>query len=387
MKHIILLLFTGLLINTLSSCKDKDLTRGLLEQCSVVATRQIINMEDTLVVCDVAAVKESFTLPLSQLVDSFEVVQLENTDGALMKSGPTTISNNYIGIHNFNDTPYKLFNRKGKFIRDIGSFGQGPGEYQMLYDDQIDEKNDRIYLLPWTTRKILVYDLKGNYLNEIPLPYMVSKGQIFVDTSHKQVSIINISFNNTDNPVAWLQDFEGNIIHVIKASYLQQEPDYSNEITSNKSGNSKIGDFYISPVLPTVDSLYYYHSSENRFHPVFTATYGSDIIPVHFLYEFSKYYMVELLGQSTDPNYTMSPDKRIIVDKETLKGGYCKIEIDQLGGIPFKGFVSFFRYGYFVENIEPTILLEQIKAKLADSTQLSAIEKEQLNNLKKKYIR
>lgn len=34
----------------------------------------------------------------------------------------------------------QAFDRKGYFITMIGSIGQGPGEYQTIYDAQIDEK-------------------------------------------------------------------------------------------------------------------------------------------------------------------------------------------------------------------------------------------------------
>lgn len=105
-------------MTTSLSCKDKEASGGLFDQCSVIATRKVMD-GDTLIACDVAAVKESFLLPLSQLVDSFEIVRLENIDEALVNGGHITLSENYIGIRNYESGSYKLFNRQGKFIHTI----------------------------------------------------------------------------------------------------------------------------------------------------------------------------------------------------------------------------------------------------------------------------
>lgn len=375
MKHIILLLFTGVLLHTLSSCKDKDLTRGVLEQCSVIATRQIINTEDTLVVCDVTAVKESFSLPLSLLIDSFEVVRLENTDAALINGGHVSVSKKYIGIRNYENGPYKLFSRQGKLIGTIGKVGQGPGEYGLLCDDLIDEESNCIYLFPRTSKHILVYDLEGNYLRNIPLPRLVHKGFFSVNTSNSQVCIINLPFINT--PVSWLQDFDGKVVHEKLVDQLQLEPDYSNEILGNRLCDSSMA-FSLCYNIPTSDSLYHYNWKENIIKPVFTATFNENI-PIHCLYELPSYYIIGILGASTDPKYTATINKRIIIDKKTLRGGYYQLIIDQWGGIPFEGDDYYNEYGC-ISNIEPGKLLEQIERRLTDNSS-SSNDKKLLKNL------
>lgn len=70
-----------------------------------ILLEQIINTEDTLMVCDVAAVKESLSLPLSLLINSFEVVRLENTDAALINGGHVSVSKKHIGIRNYENGP------------------------------------------------------------------------------------------------------------------------------------------------------------------------------------------------------------------------------------------------------------------------------------------
>lgn len=57
-----------------------------------------------------------------------------------------------------------LFNRSGKFIRQIGSKGKGRGEY--LYLEDFGVINDKIFLLAGLDRKLLVYDFNGNLKRE-----------------------------------------------------------------------------------------------------------------------------------------------------------------------------------------------------------------------------
>ena len=103
---------------------------------------------------------DEVTISFSNLVEGCEMVQLDNQDEALLNRRPfTTVSEKYIGIRADNQ-PYKLFDRSGKFICNVGAIGRGPGEYTILaYDDIIDDNNELIYIAPFTGNKILVYKI------------------------------------------------------------------------------------------------------------------------------------------------------------------------------------------------------------------------------------
>jgi hypothetical protein len=55
-----------------------------------------------------------------------------------------------------------LFHTNGQFIRQVGSHGQGPGEYLTCSDVEIDRKKREIIIAD--TEKLLFYDLDGNFL-------------------------------------------------------------------------------------------------------------------------------------------------------------------------------------------------------------------------------
>ena len=134
-----------------ASCKsngnDGDYTQWI-EKCSVVADR-VVEEGDTMIVCNYSAVKESVRIPFSMWVDSLQVIKLDNyNDEALIGfAWPMEITENYIGI-NVDNFPLRIFTRQGKFVSCIGNIGQGHGEYNLVYDYQIDEAHNRVYLLP-----------------------------------------------------------------------------------------------------------------------------------------------------------------------------------------------------------------------------------------------
>jgi hypothetical protein len=62
-----------------------------------------------------------------------------------------------------------LFDNDGKFVRRIGSAGQGPEEYIYCKDITIDNKNKHLYVADYN--KIICYDYEGNFIGKIPVNY------------------------------------------------------------------------------------------------------------------------------------------------------------------------------------------------------------------------
>lgn len=61
----------------------------------------------------------------------------------------------------------------------------------------MDEKENRIYLGPGRADKVLVYDLKGNYLPDEVIRFgeIVHKSQIWVDYDKKNVVVVTLPFS------------------------------------------------------------------------------------------------------------------------------------------------------------------------------------------------
>lgn len=139
-----------------------------MEDLPVVGTFVQVG-DDQVLSCDQKLLTDSIHLLLTYLTEKPEIIHLDNRDEALISEGRVIVSDNYLLAWNNKQNPFKLFDRKGNFLTTIGSYGQGPNEYLNVYDANIDEENDRIYILPWQSAQILVYDLKGNPQPTIPL--------------------------------------------------------------------------------------------------------------------------------------------------------------------------------------------------------------------------
>ncbi|MDT3367276.1 MAG: 6-bladed beta-propeller, partial [Bacteroidota bacterium] len=159
------LLFFLPFISVLFSCGEttKQEVKSFWDQCDVIAKREVIN-GDTVIVCDSKLVKQKKNIPLDLLGDSIEVIKMDNKNEEALISKRfvhTYFTENYIGVTAYSYFPMKLFRKDGTFLRHIGAIGQGTGEYTVIDAIDMDEKNDRIYILPFSADYILVYDFKG----------------------------------------------------------------------------------------------------------------------------------------------------------------------------------------------------------------------------------
>jgi len=73
-----------------------------------------------------------------------------------------------------------IFNKDGQYLFKINNVGNGPGEYSLLYDFNINKITNRIELLnPRGT--LLEYTMEGDYLSTIKLPLRASRNFIDID--------------------------------------------------------------------------------------------------------------------------------------------------------------------------------------------------------------
>lgn len=340
-------------ISLLSTCQNKESSDGdtsVLKDCPVVA-RQVITADgDTVTVCQPALLKDTIEFPLSALLSDFKVIKLEDKEKALVKeSGALAVSDHYVGI--YSGTGYKLFDREGKYITDLSSRGQGPNEYTIsIYDSQIDEKNDRAYLLPMSGDRLLVYDLQGNAGQPIPLAYGTSKGKFRIDAENKRIYVANMTFE-ADKKAFWVQDFEGNVLQEITAAHLAiTPPDFSNEL--DVSMNQPAMDYSLFHWMPQNDTLYHYREQDNRLVPAFTVDFGEKPV-MHDYIELPEHYLLRLIEVQPTYRYTY-----VLIDKHTLKGSYMRLKMDMLGNINAPSWLQFDR-GFFNTNLYAHILQEQ----------------------------
>lgn len=316
---------------------------------------------EELYVCDYFKLKDdTLSVRLSDLVISLDVVKLDTAAMIGGRGGKGVIcSDNYILLRPDWQSPYKLFDRKGKFLCDVGGYGRGPGEYMRLYDAQLDEKNGRIFLLPFQARTLLVYDLQGEYVNSVSLAGFLPMGKFKVVDD--KISLLTIPFvkhaRDSVMLIAYQQDMEGNLTDSISALPYAVKTEYADWVNFNRTSLS----FHVYQWDGVQDSLYHYIPGKKRLTPKFTVNYGGvENIPLHEYHEFGDYFwfVTYKMVRMENGQFTNKLEKRVLVDKKNKRAGALKIENDLLGG-NLMGWN--FTDGYYTENLGPTQLKDRLE--------------------------
>lgn len=351
----------GIACSLLMACSSTQ--KDYLDEMPVIAEKVALPTGD-LIVCDLAKATDTLDVPLSMLTEELQIVPLDNQDEALVGGWVrTTISDKYILVSNNRQIPYKLFGRDGKFICTVGSFGQGPNEYQLTYAEQLDEKHNRIYIMSWNADKILVFDLKGNPQPYIPLNTRVPKGKFRVNTADSTVIVTTLPFEGSPE-VVWVQDMHGNRKQSVAPGHLMAPRDFSNEVLDAR--NTSVYDVMLLTIMPEAkqDSLYHYNLEKNRLEPRFTTLFTGEKMPWHGYTELPHHFMgdVSFPVQVSETSFQGSAPAYYIVDKTTLKGNFMRLKNDFLHISAWPSFSN----GYYTANMEPMTLKEQLEEALKE---------------------
>lgn len=290
---------------------------------------------------------------LSELVDDFRIIRFENVDDAFFKSSWMYFSDNYILVRQ-NNAPLKLFNQVGKFLTNIGDFGQGPGEYKSVYDVLIDEKNECVYMVPLVGNSIYKYNLSGNFLGKIELEEKINKGRIFLQPDNV-LSLVQLCFKDLGEKytgVNVFQEYPDSIQYVYAeqlASNMKntagERTGFDNEIWSYRNMDE------FAFMMTHADTLYHYDSSSNRIKARFSMKIDSEKLKDNFfiLNEFPHHYFIIITGES---------GRNILVEKENQIAYEANLVNDFMGNMKFH---PQFQDGYFYCNLEPGDLKEKIE--------------------------
>ncbi len=134
---------------------------------------------DTLITVDVTAHYPEKELILQEFLD-VEYVPLETNDEFITQGHILAVGNQYILVKNsIDDGDIFIFDRKtGKGLRKINRKGQGGEEYNFISGIALDEDNSEIFVNS-TGKKILVYDLSGNFKRSLAYPEDTSYSDMF----------------------------------------------------------------------------------------------------------------------------------------------------------------------------------------------------------------
>ena len=148
------------------------------------------------------AIRNPQELSLTDLGETMTYVPLETLDESLVKlnsSSKMIITDQYIFVAE-DKTPILCFDRStGKYLRNIGSIGQGPGEYPNPTEMEVDAEAKRIYVRV-ALSQFQCYDFEGNHLQSLILPGETTfrmGGTHFAD--NKAYTYCNVAHAETSN--------------------------------------------------------------------------------------------------------------------------------------------------------------------------------------------
>jgi hypothetical protein len=338
-----------------------------LEDAPVVATRTVLDGEE-FIEMDPSLLKDTVIFPLSYFTEELQIIKLDDRDEALVSAYKVYASENYFLTQASGNIPCKLFDKQGRYIADIGSFGQGPGEYRTLYVGQINESDGRIYLMPYTTESLLVYDLEGNALSPVPLVHRANKSLFLV----RGDELLVMGEPHPDIPsFIWVQDLKGNKLYDIPSS-LNFPFDYSTDVLSFRNGDAI--DLSHWTWRPRTDSLYHIDLVKKKLIPRFTANFKGEALKPHAYAEWPGYFLgstssiVTVARTDESGNVQMRQEgdapAYYIVDKKTLKGTYFGLVNDFFGEERFNDPVFILQNGYYLVCVDPGDLGERIEKAL-----------------------
>lgn len=368
----------------LSSCGNQSKHAGdgksFLDDCDVVATVEVFN-GDTVIVCDFNKIRQRKNVPLDELLHDFTILKMDNEkdEGLIGDRLPDhIIGENHIAIFNVSSMPLKLYDRQGRYIRDIGRFGQGPGEYDVINTVHMDEKNDRIYVLTFGATNLLVYDFEGNTYPPIPLVESVNMGNSIIPDTGRERLIVTKSPRKGATYSVWVQDFQGNMLQGIAQSDYFSDDISMTESTLTRLLTPNIEYFWVG-FRNTDEYLYNYSVEENRLIPKFRMKNMNEEATI-FIFELPRHFIVEVgthMSPGNDDYFTL----KIIIDKKTRKGchfdGFLTPEgilLDQYRILTtsYQGYFSFVDFGSYIEE----------KIERIEKDNLSAMQQEELKKLR-----
>ena len=122
------------------------------------------NTQSELITVDVTASYPEKELILQNFMD-VEYIPLEMNDKFITQGVVMAIGNKHILVKNWvHDGDIFVYDAKtGKALQKINRKGQGPEEYTFISGIVLDEEKNEIFVNSFSTKKILVYDLLGNF--------------------------------------------------------------------------------------------------------------------------------------------------------------------------------------------------------------------------------
>ncbi len=155
-----------------------------------------------------------------------EYIALETNDDFINQGIVLDIGKEFILVKNrnrINDGTIFVYDRSGKSIRKINRKGQGGEEYISLYSVTLDEENEEMFVNDILGKKIVVYDLYGNFKRSFKHKNGINF-QFYIDVfNYDRHHLICYDENHEEIPFVLMSKQDGHIAHEIKIPFKEKK--------------------------------------------------------------------------------------------------------------------------------------------------------------------
>ena len=162
-------------------------------------------------------------LKLSELAESIEYVALETNEKCVLDNASSlrgVKSGDRIFIYS-RESNIRVFNGNGKYLFDLGSYGQGPEEYISI-QLKADSSSKLVWILDSRQHKVLKYDYSGNFIESFKIHDDVVKFSLLDDS---QIALLKMPYPGQEKKAISVQiaSLSGEIVEDI---FLDSLPAY-----------------------------------------------------------------------------------------------------------------------------------------------------------------
>lgn len=301
--------------------------------CNNSKETDAVRVENGIIDIDInKAIEDRRDFKLSQLVKDVEFITLESTVESYFEfSQRYQVTDHYILIIGEIENRILLFDRSGKFLRQIGKRGQGPGEYYNPNYAAIDPGERFIFVIEGTFPKILKFNIDGTFIKERNISSEftseVESQPLFLDNAHFALAF--------DRPIIPQDDyynigvFDSELILVEKMIPIPNNDSLCLKINNRRLSAGSGKNFFFENFVDTVYSIdigqkpkaeYHFTITENRYtlddlRGKAKNNYDREFNSVNFVTDLPYYSLITTLQISS----TQMEMRQLIYDKKEME--------------------------------------------------------------------
>ena len=223
-----------------------------------------------------------------------EYIPLETNDEFINQGAVEAIGEKYIIVKNYGrDGDIFVYDRSGKAIRKINRKGQGGEEYMFCSGITLDEENNEILVDDHIIKKVLVYDLEGNFKRSFKQKQTGGSHSYWNVYNYDKDNLICYDELNKDTPFLIVSKQDGSITKEIKVPFKEKK--LLLQILQHDEGIKVVGPGEYSRIIPYNDNWILLELSSDT------------------IYTLMADYSLRPFMAKTPPIHTMNPEFHLIL--------------------------------------------------------------------------